>query len=147
MNHIINLGPSSPPAMFALLRRLVRRANDDSFTLSPVTPEQTGCNDLLAAFCESPLTTLDVSCAAVARSEPSILRPLHALDFGRVRNRFRVLCNLNPGSNRAEDQGLIRFSYLTKAGRFRDAEIEAVFPASADRFTLRKRAIKDAAEA
>ena len=125
--------------MFALLHRLFgRSAEDDSFTFHPATPEMLGCNDVVMSFCESPLDELEISPEAIARDDRALLVSLRTLDFGRVRNRFRVVCNLDPVRNRNEDRGTLRFSYRTTGELFRDAEIEAVFPASGDGFTIRK---------
>jgi hypothetical protein len=125
--------------MFALLHRLFgRRVENAAFTLHSVTPEMIGCNEVVRSFCESPLDELEISPEAIARGDSALLASLHALDFARVRNRFRVLGNLDPVRNRNEERGTLRFSYRTAGDLFRDAEIETVFPVSGDRFTIRK---------
>ena len=125
--------------MFALLHRLFGRpAENAAFTLHPVTPEMLGCNEVVRSFCESPLNELEISPEAIAHGDSALLTSLRTLDFARVRNRFRVLGNLDPVRNRNEERSTLRFSYRTAGDHFRDAEIEAVFPAYGDRFIIRK---------
>jgi hypothetical protein len=128
--------------VFAFLQKFFGRPDEDrTFTLRPTTPEMLGCNDVMRSFCESPAEELEISPEVIARGDPALLVPLRALAFDRVRNRFRIVCNLDPVRNQTEDRGMIRFSYRTTGDQFRDAEIEAVFPSSADRFTIRKLAL------
>lgn len=100
------------------------------------TSEENYASELLRCFWESDLASLEVKRESAGMEMPALVAEA-GLDFERLRNRFRIMANLNPGWNKADEVGTIRFTYLSDE-TFRAAEVEGCFPGDAERFWLKR---------
>ncbi len=140
-----------------LLRRLLNllRPEPDEFlsSLRPASETAWRCNDFVTDFCESDRTSIEIAETSFGTDPNPVFKHLHGASYREIRNRFRVLSNLDPVVNRAEEIGQIRMSYrigepnysdepdttdeIAKAN-FRDVELRTVFPGDNTRFQLQK---------
>lgn len=76
-----------------------------------MTPEIIGCNEFIRFFRDSNEDTIHVSRQRIEQAHTGALALLQAIPYEKVRNRFRILCNLDPAINQQEEAGIIRTSF------------------------------------
>lgn len=106
------------------------------------TPEKIHANELLRHFWESDLARLEVTRENAGKEMPELTAE-EDLDFERVRNRFRIMANLNPVRNRVDEKGTIRFGFVS-GGEMRHAEAGVYFPGGREEFFLERRSAEKA---
>ena len=123
--------------MLTLLRRLFGRSEHALDGLRATTREEEASNDFLELFAESETREIEISLTRVeSRSFPYDV--LSEIGYSKVRNRFRVLSNLDPVRNQKDEVGVIRFSYR-KDTEMKDLLVESRFPRDTDTFYLKKK--------
>ena len=136
------------------LRRLLNRLRPprDEFlsSIRPASETACRCNDFVTDFCESDLDSIEITEATFGNDSNPVLKHLQGGAYHEIRNRFRILSNLDPVMNKKEETGLIRMSYRigdppdlddfneTERADFRDVELRTIFPADNTRFQLHK---------
>lgn len=123
--------------MIALIRRFFRGPESSLSGMKTSTPEQIASTDFLTAFAKSEDEEIEVSAERIAAGSIDYAG-LSGIDYLKIRNRFRVLSNLDPVVNSTEEVGVIRFSYLSDDS-MKDVLLEARFLANSDRFYLKKK--------
>lgn len=130
-----------------ILRRLLNclRARPDEFesSLRPTSEIAARCNGFLRAFCDSDLDSIKIEDAAFNTDANPVLKHLRGGSYREIRNRLRILSNLDPVVNRTEESGRIHLSYATDDADgdnapFRDAELRTVFPVDQTGFFIHK---------
>ena len=122
--------------MLGLIRRLFRPSQPVLEGLRPTTPEQLASNAFVRRFAESEQIEIEVSPEHIASGSPEY-EDFAGIEFARIRNRFRILSNLDPVVSREEQAGIIRFSYRSGES-MSDVVMESRFPAVSETFYLKK---------
>ncbi len=107
------------------------------FMAEPATPEIISCNKFLVGFCKSGIAEIEVSEQAIVTNRLQLSGDLAGIPFDRIRNRFRVLSNLDPLKNKKDEMGRLKLSYKSGAEMV-DVDLLTLFPADTARFTIRK---------
>jgi hypothetical protein len=116
---------------------MISRQPDEFSRMRDVSPEITSCNDFIRLFIESEKQSIHVSEHAIANFTPEILSPLQKIPYQKVRNRFRILSNLDPVKNQKEERGIIRVGFTTNEVLTTN-EIISIFPPNDESFLLKK---------
>ena len=123
--------------MHSLLRRLFGASEAGLAGVKASTPEQIASNDFLVSFLESEKTEIEVSAEKIASGTVECA-DLSGIDYVRIRNRFKIMSNLDPVVNQTEQIGIIRFSYRS-GDSMKDVVIESRFPPTPETFYLKKK--------
>ena len=124
-----------------LLNRLRSRPEDDRLSsMSAMNETMCRCEDLVIDFCGSTQLSIEISEATFSIDPNPVLKHLQGGSYREIRNRFRVISNLDPVMNKKEETGLIRMSYSIDESdeKEMDVELRTIFPADNTRFQLRK---------
>jgi hypothetical protein len=105
--------------------------------LEPSSPEIISCNKFLVHFCDSDIAQIEISESEINTSGIELFRDLSDIPSERIRNRFRILSNLDPIKNTEEEIGRLKLSYSRK-GKMTDMDLFTTFPIDTSRFTIRK---------
>src|SRR5690606_8048222 len=105
--------------------------------LEPSTPEIISCNKFLVHFCDSDIAQIEVSESEINTSGIELFVDLSGIPFERIRNRFRVLSNLDPIKNTKEEIGRLKLSY-NRSGKMTDVDLFTTFPIDTSKLTIRK---------
>jgi len=103
-----------------------------------MSPEIVACNDFSRRFYESADVEVRVSEASIADCIDGVLSPLRSLPYRKVRNRFRVLCSMDPVVNQKEEVGFVHVGFADENGVLDEVCFRCIFPSGDPYFIIQK---------
>lgn len=97
--------------MFSLVSRLISGRQGELSRMRPMTPEIISCNEFIRLFRDSNEATIQVSEQRIMAATVGMLPALQTIPYVKIRNRFRILSNLDPVINQHEETGIIRMEF------------------------------------
>jgi hypothetical protein len=106
--------------------------------MQPQTEVMKATNLFFMRFVSSELRSIEFSESDVAAGSDEILQPLATENFSRIRNRIRVISNLDPVLNVQADGGTVKLSTRMSDGQWKEFTMRAFFSAGGERIRIEK---------